>query len=140
MTTFQYLKQYIIDGYWLGPSISRTPAIRSRYQDHLKFVRANYVSPADQIKIHHFNYKPFKNDNGLVLALPTHNSVSTDFGVMTENLFPYDIGDGLTQRIFWSTQPRKFCSNHEDYLWFVNTEENRSIHDLWHAHIFFRKR
>ena len=140
MASLRYLRKHVRNGYWYGPSIRRTPEIHERYQNHLHFVKTNYTSTFDFIKIHHFHHFPLRTSQNLIYGSPYKNSIPTEYGVMTENLFPYDICDDLTHRIFWSTKPRTFCSNNDDFVWFVNLDHNRSIPDLWHAHIFFKNK
>jgi len=132
------------------------------YDENRDLVKAKYARYSDYIKIHVLKWSPIETPEGLLEARRTRGSYIKR---LTINAFPYYLEPGITHLIFWSVKPltqaemhkairckafhdieepavadsEKDIDNHA-YEAFVNRVEHQSILDLWHAHVFVRRR
>ena len=66
--------------------------------------------------------------------------------VIVPNTYPYHFVDGTKHLLYWSQKPidcselerniNKLC---KEYIYFENLDNNKSIKDIYHAHIFVKK-
>lgn len=66
--------------------------------------------------------------------------------VIVPNTYPYHFVDGTKHLLYWSQKPINFNQLEEEinkfgkeYIYFENLLENKSIKDIYHAHIFIKK-
>ena len=64
--------------------------------------------------------------------------------VITDNKFPWHLAPGLSQRIIWSEKPLTADAIDslvpEGAIWFKNSPECQSRPDIWHCHVFIKRR
>jgi len=142
--------------------IYRNQETQILYDANSNLVKAKYARYSDYIKIHVLKWTPVDTPEGLLSARRTRGSYMKR---LTTNTFPYHLEPGITHMVLWSIKPLTPVEMHkairckafhdtEDptvadaekdidngaYEAFVNRVEHQSILDLWHAHVFVRRR
>ena len=123
-----------------------------RYIEHQKLVAKDYRSINDFIRIHYLKWNVhFDQSIEKRIAIPGIQSIKEP--ILTPNDFPYYLVNNIQHWLIWcdpkpaepetiieQIQNKEFPSEEFDRLSFVNPPRLRSVSDVFHAHIFTRKR
>jgi hypothetical protein len=124
--------------------LARHPKCQHDYQLQKHYVKVNYKSYNDFIKIHILGWD-YRIEKCKKVAVPA--AAFTAYAI-TPNPFPYNVQRGINHYILWCVeqltedQIDAVLSKHyidSDSIWMVNTIENRSVKGVWHAHIFSKQ-
>lgn len=146
--TWQYLKSNITDGK-TNLDFERQESVQKKYYEAREYVKSlHFRQYSDFIKVKHLAYNSNVNKDGLIVSRKVKCSLSC---VFVENEYPYYFEhENIKHYIIWSLKSLDHYeiyrilneSNVEytDWTWFVNTTAKKSVKDLWHCHVFLKKK
>jgi hypothetical protein len=124
-----------------GNAFERDPIYQEEYNSQKKYISDLYETYEDYVKIEFLKWSPSTSTNGKIIS--NKSSEMREFAI-TPNIFPYNVKNGIYLYLLWAL---KELTNNEietiisdnnliDSIWMVNRMENRSVKEVWHAHIF----
>ena len=130
-----------------GDLFWRTPEVELRRSvDYEKDIN-KWATTADRLRSESFGYATTKDKKGKLVA-PKPDNAETQI-VWIENKYPYAFDEGIKHDVcfFDSIQGRKVCldvinnklKTGKHIVWFTNSMENRSIPEIDHIQIIYRK-
>lgn len=150
MSSLYDIKKYIKNNIWVGKSIGRHKSVQDKYDKCIHDIKNKYESLGHYIKIIYFNYIPVKLKHvNKYISINHLYSISLYNGIIIKNKYPYKLDSNIIHLIYWSSNEqgiykiidviKKNNEDENDYLWFTNELKNKSIPDIWHAHILLTK-
>lgn len=124
--------------------LTRTKSEQIKYEERVKYIKENWNSVEDYIYcqtdifgcIHSYDPETQKH---------IRTSESKERVVISTNLYPYNLQDGLIHLLIWSLDmlTDEEIKNHlklhfeslEDYVFWINPQANQSVKEITHYHV-----
>lgn len=141
--SWNYLKCNIKNNLWIGRSeLKRDSTIQYSCDIHMHYVDDHYMSREDFIKIKYLKYDKRVIDNKIFAY---NRNVYFPYNII-RNDYPYNVDKNIQHYVFWSIiEPHPLRVDflcrflpYNNFLWFTDDANTRSIKKLWHAQVFLK--
>ena len=129
------------------------------YKKDMDIIKQKYKSISDYILHNMLNYDTITENNKLVAITDTENiNTGNQLIMLVPNHYPYYFEPTITQYVLWSNKEidenniktiiedkltyilnKSEPKYNEDYMYWINPVELKSVLDVWHAHIIIKK-